>query len=117
MQMCSLHWEQLRADIDKFGLAHLVAPDGQSAAEMAARQVEGTNGPLDFDPLMSAFYGLTNMAMQFMGLNLMVGDKCPACELRDYNWTEGAAYQSRLYAERNGLLLTSATEVQSDKAG
>jgi hypothetical protein len=105
VQFCKPHWEKLRADVSKYGLDHLIAPDGAAAAAMMARQVEGKAGPLDFDPLMNAHNQLMSMAMSLMGLALMEGNKCPACELHDYNWIEGAAYQSRLYAEKNGLLL------------
>lgn len=105
MQMCQPHWDQLRADIDKYGLSHLVAPDGRAAMDMAVRQLEGQDAPLDFDPLMSAFWALSSMATSFIGLSMMMGDKCPSCELRDYNWTEGAAYQSLLHAQKNGLLI------------
>lgn len=110
MKMCQPHWEQLRADVSKYGLDHLIAPDGKAAAEMITRQLEGTDGPLDFDPLMNANNQLWSMSLDVIGLRMMVtkedgSDPCPACELRDYNWVEGAAYQSRLYAEKNGLLL------------
>ena len=27
MKMCQTHWNQLRADISKYGLDHLIAPD------------------------------------------------------------------------------------------
>ena len=105
MRMCQPHWDQLRADVSRYGLDHLIASDGKAAAEMIVRQIEGKDGPLDFDPLMSANNQLFSIAMDFLGLRMLEGDKCPACELRDYNWVEGAAYQSRLYADKNGLLL------------
>jgi len=104
MKICTEHWAQLRADISKYGLDHLIAP-GQAAVDMLKRQIEGTEGALDFDPLMAANFQLMDTALSFVGLRMMEGAKCPPCELRDYNWTEGAAYQSRLYAEKHGLLL------------
>lgn len=108
--MCQPHWDQLRSDVSKYGLDHLVAPDGKAAVEMMVRQIEGKDGPLDFDPLMNAHNALTGIALDLIGRRLMTptddgGQRCPACELRDYNWVEGAAFQSRLYAEKNGLLL------------
>lgn len=110
MQMCQSHWEQLRADISKYGLDHLIAPDSKAAMEMLERQLKGEDGPLDFDPLMAANNQLLSIAMDYIGQPFMFSPEsgtaeCPACALRDYNWVEGAAYQSRLYAEKNGLAL------------
>ena len=115
MKMCMDHWAQLRRDVSKFGLDHLIAPDSKAAVGMMARQLQGTEGALDFDPLMNANNLLWEKAIAFIGLRMMTNkpdgsEPCPACELRDYNWVEGAAYQSRLYAEKNGLLL----EAQGD---
>lgn len=114
MKMCDAHWAQLRADVSKYGLDHLIAPDGAAAMEMTARQLEGKAGELDFDPLMNANNMLFSMSMDVVGLRMMAtredgSEYCPACELRDYNWVEGAAFQSRLYAEKNGLLLEPPT--------
>lgn len=104
MQICPDHWANLRDDVRKYGLNHLIAPSGEAAAAMAARQVEGKEGPLDFDPLMNANWQLSSIALDFMGLSAMEGDKCPVCLLEKYDWCEGAAYQSLLYAQKNGLL-------------
>ena len=105
MKMCTDHWNQLRADISRCGLDHLIAPDGKAAAEMLKRQLENKDGPLDFDPLMNANNLLWNLALNFIGLRVMEEDQCPSCALRDYNWTEGAAHQSLKYAKENGLML------------
>lgn len=111
--MCQPHWEQLRADVSKYGLDHLIAPDGAAAVAMMARELKGEAGELDFDPLMSANNELLSVAMRFIGQPFMFSPKsgtpeCPACALRDYNWIEGAAWQSKLYAEKNGLMLPVA---------
>lgn len=110
MKMCKDHWEQLRADISKYGLDHLIAPDGKTAANLMMKQLEGKDNPVDFDPLMNANNKLWEMALNVRGLDMMYGDKCPACELINYNWIEGAAYQSKLYAEQNGLLFEENKE-------
>ena len=106
MQFCRSDWDKLRGYITKYELDHLVAPNGRAAAEMMKRQIDGTNGPLDYDPLMAAHNTLMSIAMDYIGLGVMVGDKCPVCELRQFDWLDGAAQQSRLYAEKKGLLLT-----------
>jgi hypothetical protein len=109
MQFCDKHWQNLRASVSKYGLDHLIAPDGKAAAEMMARQLEGTDTPIDFDPLMAAHNQLLDVAVNFVGLKVM-GDTCPVCELERYEWTDGAAYQSMLYAQKNGLMLEEATD-------
>jgi hypothetical protein len=110
VKLCEQHWSQLRADVSKYGLDHLIPPDGRAAVDMIERQFKGTDGALDFDPLMQANHVLWEKALAFVGVRIMLSKEdgseyCPACELRDYNWVEGAAYQSRLFAEKNGLLL------------
>ncbi len=107
MKICTEHWEALRAAISKRGLDHLIAPDTKAAQAMVERSVQGTEGPLDFDPLMSANFQLWQLALDFCGLRMMAGEEiCPACELHALDWVDGAAHQSFLYAQRNGLLLT-----------
>lgn len=104
MQFCNDHWQHLRQAVAKYELDHLIPPDGAAAMAIMKRQLEGEAQPLDFDPLMSAHNQLLNVAMGFVGLKVM-GDCCPVCELVKYDWVDGAAYQSRLFAEKNGLLL------------
>lgn len=105
MKMCDEHWAHLREAVSKLKLDHLISPDGMAAAQMMKRQLEGNDTAIDFDPLMSANGQLMTLAVNFVGMKMMTGDLCPACELAAYDWTEGAAYQSRLFAEKNGLLL------------
>lgn len=104
MQLCDKHWQSLRASVSKYGLDHLIAPDGTAAAEMMVRQFKGEQTALDFDPLMAAHNQLLDVALNFVGMKVM-GDACPVCELEQYDWTEGAAYQSLLYAQKNRLML------------
>lgn len=106
MKSCQPHWDKLRADIDKYGLSHLVPQDGFVAAQLLAKEISGEANPIDFDPLMSAYMQLTSAALNFVGSKVLFeADSCPACELAKYDWVEGAAYQSRIFAEKNGLLI------------
>lgn len=114
MKMCGRHWAQLRRNVSEYHLDHLIAPSGEAAVEMMARQVQGKAGELDFDPLLSANTMLMSMALDFGGLAVMAGDICPACWLRGYDWTEGAAYQSRIYARKHGLLLPDDPGVEGE---
>ena len=94
MQMCQPHWDKLRAAIDERGLSALVARDGRAAAERVKREIEGTDGPDDFDPLMSSMWAIFNNATATIeghapspeegaraALSFMAADICPLCEL------------------------------------
>jgi hypothetical protein len=106
MQICEKHWMALKTAVSKRGLDHLIAPDGHAVVEMMKRQSEGTASALDFDPLMNAHNQLVDVAMGFVGaINLIASDSCPVCVLEGYDWCDGAAHQSLIYAEKNGLML------------
>lgn len=93
MRMCQPHWDTLRAAIDERGLSRLVAADGKAALERTKREFEGTDGPDDFDPLMSSMWAIFTNAGQTVekaggpiegppaALAFLGADVCPLCEL------------------------------------
>lgn len=125
MQMCQSHWDALRAAIDARGDSRFVGQDGQAARARLIRELEGTDGPDDFDPLMSSMFAIFNNAMDNVArhapsqqegasaaLAFMGADLCPLCELnalhqRDCreegctftydNWIERAADDAHAY--------------------
>lgn len=94
MKFCQPHWDALRGEIERRGLSRLVAKGGTAAAERMAREIEGTAGPDDFDPLMAAHNLILNNAMDVCKragaspLVLMMpnedgSDRCPLCFLNE----------------------------------
>lgn len=89
MKMCQEHWDKLRAAVEQRGDTRFVAADGKTALERTKRELERTDGPDDFDPLMSSNFAIFNNAMETVGrnagpaaaLSFMGADICPLCEL------------------------------------
>lgn len=112
MKMCTAHWAALRSEVDNQGLSAFVAATAQEAFDSAARDLKGEAGPVtDFDPLMGACMAIYAQYVQDIGLDALVGDKCPLCGVeRDgpssaANWIEGSVRDQRHYAEELGLLV------------
>lgn len=57
MKFCQEHWDRLRAKIDERGLAHLVGAGDLAAAQVKDQLKQGVT-PVNFDPLMSAHWGI-----------------------------------------------------------
>lgn len=98
MRMCQPHWDTLRAAIDERGLSQLVAADGEAAARRVQRELEGVDGPDDFDPLMSSMFAIFSNSLDVVasaGANVQASEQevaaavlafnqaehCPLCEL------------------------------------
>lgn len=82
MQLCSDHWATLRKAIDERGLRRFVAKDGNTAVNRIRRELEGTAGPDDYDPLMAANNAIWSNAINVGGLAVMAPDAgCPLCFL------------------------------------
>lgn len=110
MQFCQDHWDALRKAIDDRGLSGLVAKSGEAAAESMARQIEGTDTPSDFDPLMWAHWAISGQYLKDVGLSGMAGDKCPLCEVEKSrtgladNWIDGSTENALMHARALGLV-------------
>ena len=100
MNWCQPHWTQLREMIEKKGLSHLVAANGQAAAQA---MVEGT-----FEPLLWAWSSINEQMSKDMG-GLFMG--CPCCQLVNdkqphlvEDWLDGATDGVLKYAREKGLV-------------
>jgi hypothetical protein len=80
VKICASHWEKLRAAVDARGMSALVAKDGHAAIENTVLELEGREKEAYFDPLMGANNMIWSAALERIGLDLMVGEKCPVCE-------------------------------------
>lgn len=79
MQICKVHWEQLKHAIEERGLLDLVAPNGQAAVSRMQQELDGTATDSNYDPLMAANNMISAQALKLGGLYLL-GDYCPLCE-------------------------------------
>ena len=109
MKFCDPHWVTLRTAIEIRGLMRLVAKEGATAAENIHAELQGE----DYDPLMNAYWMLTNQALKMGGLYLMHVDEqgihyCPLCEV-DKNggnaeeWISGCTDSILKHCRENGL--------------
>lgn len=83
MQFCMPHWERLKDAVRDRGMYHLVAKSGEEAHEAAVKQVQGDDSSEHWDPLASATWMIYGRFTEEVGLDAMVGDKCPLCECRE----------------------------------
>ena len=94
--MCQGHWDRLRAAIADRGLSALVADSGEKAASNMARELAEGKPTVDtYDPLMAAFWAISNNGMDFIQsargnpLALMYDDPnrpFPRCTICYLNW-------------------------------
>lgn len=89
MKFCQSHWDELRQAIDDRGLSHLVAKDGVAAAKRLVFELEGTDKPDDYDPLMAANWMISGRVLEEVGLVMMMGDYCPLCMVEDEGQRRG----------------------------
>ncbi len=86
MKFCESHWTALRDEIEnKRGLQQFVAGNGKEAF---TRQVDAleTGAASSGDPLMDAFWMITNNAINVAGPYLLAdredgSERCPLCEI------------------------------------
>lgn len=135
MKFCQAHGDALRGAIDDRGLSHLVSQGGAELTKHVENELKG--GPVEqtWDPLWSAFMGITNNALRCAGLWLMqtppeglgwTDDKgerffCPLCELDVYqaerkkagmeaegsaDWIQSASNEALNFAQKMGMLET-----------
>lgn len=72
MKFCQDHWDELKDEVKKHGLWHLVPRTGAEAAERAR-----SGG---FDPLLASHNVMIQTMMNAFGPEIMtLGDKCPVC--------------------------------------
>jgi hypothetical protein len=94
MRFCQPHWDALRLAITNRGLGDFMSKDGTEAMTRDMRSLAGKPEVKEhFDPLMGAFWAITNRAMDLLKeigispLALMASDpehpelECPICYL------------------------------------
>lgn len=89
MRYCETHWQALRDGVELRGMTHLVAADGEQAAENMVAELEGEER---FDPLMGSHWiiarrVLKNIASSSAGASAALsffGDPewCPLCTVQ-----------------------------------
>jgi len=122
MQMCQPHWAELRAEVDRRGLTHLVSQSGKSAADKAVAEltqpaIESQQAKAErFDPLLNANWAICGQFITNIGLAAMEGNQCPLCEVeasaegRAQNWIQGAVEDQHAYATEVGLMSKSGVQ-------
>jgi len=105
MKMCSDHWDALKQAIDKRGLTKYIAKDAQAAGKRIQHELEGTESPDDFDPLMSATWAIYGHATNLFGLVIISlkndgAERCPLCMLAE-SWIELAADEAKAYVDQH----------------
>jgi hypothetical protein len=87
MKFCQPHWNRLKAEITSLGVADFIAQDGKEAMAQMVGDLKGeTKTRQNYDPLMGAYWMITNRALESGGLYLMTQDengneRCPLCEV------------------------------------
>jgi hypothetical protein len=122
MRFCQQHWDTLREMVISKGMGTLIAKSGEDVAARVQEELEGTATNATYDPLMSAYWGITNRALEMGGLYLMgrkPGDGeeyCPLCEVEEQGirfeskpgaalaWMEGCTDSILVYCRENNLL-------------
>ena len=109
MRMCESHWAALRQAIEDRGLAHLVEQSAEAAAAVLKRQLEGDMRVSDFDPLMAAWWSISETFLKGAGL-AGLGDCCPLCEVDKQqrglaaDWIDGSTDDQLATARDLGLV-------------
>lgn len=91
MQFCTAHWEILKAEVNKLGLAEWVAPSGETAAMQIVNQWElGEVTPINYDPLMASHTMIMTRTFNIVGPAMFnPGFGCPICFLNRSRTSEG----------------------------
>jgi hypothetical protein len=88
MRFCLGHWKDLKADLKRIGIIHLVSKNSTEATARIRRHIEGTAGPEDFCPLIFAHNLITGQAATYYG----EGEFCPICRFNEIDTTTGAQW-------------------------
>lgn len=87
MQWCQLHWDGLRAEVERQGASSLVPETGEEAMSAFVRQLEGEDSVDAFDPLMGAMWAINHYIGEALGpgghLTVIVYDGCPVCKFNE----------------------------------
>jgi hypothetical protein len=117
MKFCSTHWDALRENIKARGLWDFVSKDGAEAGrKMVAKQEANDKGEpptaASFDPLLLAHMNIVSAYIEDVGINGMVGDKCPICEVEKSRaglgkeWLDGSCDDMLRIAKHFKLIAT-----------
>lgn len=79
MRWCQPHWDELRVEVERQGLAGFVATDGETMAQNLQRQMAGELTLDTFDPLFGAMIGMQHWLDTTYGMASMLVDGCPIC--------------------------------------
>lgn len=117
MQFCGPHWSELEEMIVSKGMGALITPMPEDAS---TRPMDEWVDLEVYDPLLDAFYDLTNMSLQRLGLYLLEprpggGRYCPMCEVEEHgcnlntpgaakSWMEGCSDDVLIRCRRQRLL-------------
>ncbi len=114
MKICSTHWTQCRAAIDKRGIGHLVG-NQESAVNRIKEELADSQTKKSYDPLLSLGFMLYGRALECGGLYLMTtkedgSEYCPLCEFelrsdggKASDWIDSAADACLKYCTENAL--------------
>ena len=110
MKFCQAHWDQLKEAVRRKGMWRHVAESGAAVMRQTIKELEGTKGPEDFDPLMGCFWMILNRVVQETGLQFMQeNSECPLCSLDSQlpgdatEWIEGCTDAARAHCQELGL--------------
>lgn len=81
MKFCDCHWAALKEAVKVRGMWGLVAKDGTAVMERIKEEIAGNASDDNFDPLAAATWAIYGRAIELGGLNMMMGELCPLCEL------------------------------------
>lgn len=97
MQFCTEHWQGLRDEISKRGLADFVSKSGEQVGEKLKAEMQGGLSKDNFDPLMAAHNAIVGAVIRDAGLAAFGEIECPLCLVKANapegtvrNWIEGA---------------------------
>lgn len=84
MKWCQEHWDGLRVEVERQGLAGFVPDSGEKAAHVMKRQIAGEESVDTFDPLMGAHWAINSFIANQLGpggfVTLIAYDGCPVCK-------------------------------------
>jgi hypothetical protein len=112
--ICQEHWDMLRKAIDDRGLTRFVAKSGKEAFQNTINELDGKEGPEDYDPLMSCNWMIMAEAIRIGGVEVLSSPDtiCPICKIREHNldpevwkdWIDGPADAALDECKKRGLL-------------
>lgn len=100
--LCSPCHDQLVAELERLEVGHLIA---LSAERLHVMLGGDQDNPLNWDPLLDAELGLTDLALSLGWLPAAGVRACPVCWVRSCDWIGQAAAAMAAKASRLGLAL------------